>query len=319
MINKLIYKHHPTNYWLLAILIFISNFIFFFHNNNDGTIIIKLFNGLIYKLNILPNINLIIKILIILLSSFLIIHISKTYQELISITLPSLIFIIFLTTIPITQLNTIFLLFVSFIIFLLNTFFKIYEEKFIYKFLFNFGFILGFLSIINFFFLLLMPILYLWLIHFRQFNIKEYLLPVVSFVVPYFIVDAMYFIITNNENYTIFNANQFFLTYDKSFRPYFSIFILMLLLIFSFYKITYATNILKKIRHRKYFYWMFFSTLYLWIVFFISFNQIIFITIIIFMSLITSIIVISFNKPLYSKLFIIFLFLINIISILTNI
>ncbi len=319
MIYKLIYKHYPINYWLLVILLIVLNFFYFTTANNDNVLSINLLSEYNYDFKILPTINLLIKASFVLISSFIIVNISKVFHENFSITLPSIVFILFCNIIPLTQVNTVIIFLFPLIIFLVYSLFKAYEQAFIYKLLFNFGFTIGFLSVVNSIFILILPILFIWLLYFRQFNIKEYLLPIVSFIVPYYIIDAVYFIITNNENYTIFNAKHFLFSFDKSFKPYFSIVILILILLFSLVQIIYIKSHLKKIKQRRYHYWMLVSLIYLWIVFFLTFNQVILLTIILFMGITTSITAISFNKTLYSSLFIISMFLINIISILINI
>lgn len=318
MIYRLIYKHTPANYWLLAILLLFVN-IFYYSNNHDNTkFYFQFFHFFNFQFNILTNISFSINLFAVLLSSYALLKISKTYHEHFSITFPSFIFVFFSNTIPLSEVNTKVLVFFPTIIFLIYNIFKAYEEKYIYKLLFNFGFILGLLSFINIYYILILPSLYIWLVYFRQFNFREYFIPIIGVLIPYLIADAIIYILTNDEYLSIFSKNILSFETDNTFKPYFSIFLLLILFLFSLYKIINSTNYLKKIKNKKYHNWMLLSTIYLWIVFFLSFNQIIFFAIILFMSFTTSITIVSFKKSIYSKFLFISLFLINLVSLLIH-
>ncbi len=316
MIAKLIYESKSLNILFVLLLAVFGNIHQLFMANYYHTNISLVLPMLRLFLNISPWLSFIIYQSIALLVAFQISNVSKLYSNHFSIFLPSIIWLILVHIYPVYFVNPTNVIVLPFILVLINLLFEAYEKKHVQNTLFLFGFILGVLLIINSDAILIAPLLYLWLLNFRQFNIKEYILPLIGTAVPIVLADATWYISNIHQNSSLFTS--FIHTLDlKDFNlPLLPLFSSLFIFAFSTYRLINYRNSLKKIKERKYYLWIIFCLIYLWIMFIILDNQFIFFTINIFLSILVSILIVSFQNSMYSKLFFIGILLLNFVSIL---
>lgn len=316
MIARLIYESKGFNIIFVVLLAFLGNIHQFFLIDNYYThipLVLPLFQ---ISFSISPWLFFVIYQTIALIVAFQISNISKLYSNHFSIFLPSLIWLVLLNIYPVYMVNPVNAVVLPFISLILNFLFETYEKQHVHSTLFLFSFLLGIIILFNSDAVLIIPLLYLWLLNFRQFNIKEYILPLVGLVIPIVLADATWYISNIHQNNSLFtNLIQIFDLKDST-LPLLPLFGSLFIFSFSIYRFINYRNSLKKIKERKYYLWIIFSLIYLWITFIILDNQLVFFTINIFLSVLVSILIVSFQNTLYSKLFFIGTLLLNFVSML---
>lgn len=316
MIAKLIYESKSFNIFFVLLLAVLGNIHQLFITNYYQTNISLALPLFHLSLSISPWLFFILYQSIALFVAFQISNISKLYSNHFSIFLPSIIWLVLVHIYPIYYVNPLNVIALPFILLLINFLFEAYEKQHIQNTLFLFSFLLGVLIIINSDAILITPLLYLWLLNFRQFNIKEYLLPLIGIAVPIVLADATWYISNINQNNSLFTSLIQTLNLKDFSLPLFPLFSSLFVFTFSIYRFINYRNSLKKIKERKYYFWIILCLIYLWIMFIILGNQFIFFTINIFLSVLISILIVSFQTHLYSKLFFIGTLLFNFVSIL---
>ncbi len=135
-----------------------------------------------------------------------------------------------------------------------------------------------------------------------------------AILATYFIADAFYFLLNSTDKQfliqKIIKQNDISAHLNLSL----AVIVLLVLSIVAIYRALYVKTPLKKIKHRKYYTWILFSIVYLWIVFFISQRQLIVYFIAVFVSFSTSMVLTSLSKKIYSILLFTSMLLLYLIS-----
>ncbi|MCX7862366.1 MAG: hypothetical protein N2449_05165 [Bacteroidales bacterium] len=316
MIAKLIYESKGINVIFLLLLGILGNLYQYFTLDSIINFNINILHFYNFAFSTYTWIFFIIIQTLIIISAISITFLTKLYYNHFSVFLPSIIFFILMHAYPITLLSVTDLFVFPLLIFSFKILIDAYEQNKIYSILFQYGFIIGILSALNINVVLLFPLVILWLLNFRPFNPKEYLLPLVSFVIPMFIFDSILFIISPNSQsyFTLFFDSITNISIYHSI-PLFPVLCSFSLSIFSIYRFIYYRNTLKKIKERRYYLWLVFNLLYLWLSYIIMPNETIFIIINLFVSIILSVQLVSFQTSSLTKLFFIGILMLNFVSI----
>jgi len=316
MLKKILYENTIQNFLFLFILIiFLPALHIFINKTINNNTYIFIYGNLNLPIN--QTLFFIIFTVFTSISAFLLYYFNYNFNETFSRILPSFSFIILINYLPINHIKPINFLILPILIELINILFNAYNQEKVYKYLFNFSFLTSISSFINFNFIFIILTLYLWLILFRTYNIREYILPLVGLIIPYLIIDTVTFIFSGQTNFFSILFNR--INFNGDYHPEFSIIILFLIFIFLIYNFLKFRHHLKKVKNRKYNTWIIFSTALLWILYFILHEQIIVLSIIVFMSFLLTINLTIFEKPFFSKLFFISLLLLNLVVFLFNI
>ncbi len=314
MFSRILYENNPLNAWVIFLLLLATNtFVFFF-----------LYSGQLFSLTFSFGKSLqftsssifiyLYSLFLTIISSSLINNISKFFVEHFGLLLPAFLFAIFLNLLMIDNIDINAISCIPLLIISISQLFKLYEEEKIYQYLLNLGLLTGIASFININYILLFPVFFFWIILFRKFNIREYLLPIMAILAIYFIADAFYFLLNSTDKQfliqKIIKQNDISAHLNLSL----AVIVLLVLSIVAIYRALYVKTPLKKIKHRKYYTWILFSIFYLWIVFFISQRQLIVYFIAVFVSFSTSMVLTSLSKRIYSILLFTSMLLLYLIS-----
>ncbi len=315
MYNKIVKENNPLYFWIVGLFLVIGWLpLLFIEHPATITINIELFKNVLPAWNLSFHLSLLISFISVLTASLLLIQTSKNFNGIFGILLPSFIFVLFTNIYVLFNFNLVIFLVSPFFVFIIYLLYRIFEGDNVYPLIFYIGFINGVLTMFYFPCIIILCISLLGLIFFKSFNIKELIFLCLSFIVPYIFVDVYMYVFQNKHIFSLVNT----LSMDNYSQFLQSYFILFIVFVFSLFSLNgnAKRNMLKKIRNRKYYYWLIISQIILWagMLSILKISILIFILVLFSISLANAIA--SVKKELYSKLLLVCLLLLNAVSVI---
>lgn len=317
MLNKLLQNNNPLHFWIVFLLAVFGYALITLNSNGitDFNLEIGLNNIFTFKTHDWI-INLTAYFLFFVVG-FELISVSKEFSDNFGIIFPSIIFMLFGNLILNFSLSLISALGVVIFIIIIKLNFQIFEKQRIYTDLFYIGFLTSLLTLLRPEFIALKLLTFIALIVLRAFNMKEYIVLIISFFVPFIFIDAIQYFFYNIHFFDWINYQSLKYNFDinlltNAIYPLITLFIFS---IFTLYRYLIGKAELKKIKSRRYNTWLNISLITLWGLFLLTAKIEFIYLIIVLLSLSFSIIISSIPKPIHVKLLVISLFLLNILII----
>jgi hypothetical protein len=315
MYHKLTKENNPLYFWMVGLFLIVGWLPLFFDNHPAFiNIRIDLFNAVFSGWNLNYSLILFVSFIAVLASAFLFIFISKKFNDVFGILLPSFVFVLLINIYALTNVDFNIFLISPFYVFIIYLLLKIIDLERIYDIVFYIGFLIGMLSIFYFLSCIILAVVILGLVFFKPFNVKELILLLISFFIPFIFVDVYMYVFKATHVFSL--LSEYFTTYHIRFLQ--SFFVLLIVLVFFLFSLNKNAKkiMLKKIKNRKYYNWLIISQVVLWVIMFALQNVSVLFFILVLFSIGFSTAVVSLKKELHAKMLLLCLIILNLVAIL---
>lgn len=315
MFQKIFYSNNPLQYWIVIVLGLGGMILNLLNIEQDFSITSFVFPEWFTKLTIGTKSGLLVSYVILFITAFGLIGINKEFGNVMGCLLPSVVLTLLINIlIPIAiSINGIIIL--PIFVFITKLLINVSEEKRIFTKLLYIGFFLGLSTMINIDFIIILLIVFIGLAILRPFYFKEYIFLIISFVLPYIILDSVLFFFFDKHVVSVLdtNFNNYTLGYSYLLSSLFPILVFIIFSIFVYYRILTNKVELKKIKSRKIFIWINSSMFLVWIWIFLSSNLLLIYLLALLLAISFSVVLISLPKRIHSKLLLFVLLMLNAI------
>lgn len=315
MFQKIFYSNNPLQYWIVIVLGLWGGILNLLYIEQDISITSFVFPEWFANIAIGAKLGILVSYLILFITAFGLIGINKDFGDVMGILLPSVVLTLFFNIIYPTLhlINGIIIL--PIFVFIANMLIKVSSQKRIFTELFYIGFISGFSTMINIDFIIVLLIVYIGLFFLRPFYFKEYIVLLLSFLLPYIMLDSVLFFFYDTHVVRVLdtNFNNNTLGYSFFLSSLFPILVFILFSAFVYFRILTNKAELKKIKSRKIFIWINSSIFLVWLWIFFSSKLLLIYLLALLLAISFSVVLISLPKRIHSKLLIIVLLILNAI------
>lgn len=317
MLHKLLQNNNPFHFWIVFLLAVFGFALMTLNSNEISTFNLEIGLNNIFTLKTHEWVMNLAAYLLFIIASFELMSVSKIFSDNFGILLPSIIFMLWGNLILNFSLNLISAFGVVIFVLIIKLNLRFLEKQKNYTDLFYIGFLTSVLTLLKPEFIALLLLTFIALIVLKSFNIKEYIILIISFFVPFIFIDAIQYFIYNIHFFEWINYPSLKYNFDINLltNAIYPIITLFIFSIFTLYRYLNSKTELKKIKSRRYNTWLNFSLITLWCLFFLTAKVEFIYLIIVLLSLSFSIIISSIQKPIHVKLLVISLFLLNILII----
>lgn len=317
MLNKFLHDNKFFHFGIVFLLAIIGFGLVSFNSPNITNFNIEIgLNNILSLKTPIWLVNLLTYILFIV-ASFELSFVSKEFSDNFGFIFPSIIFILLGNFILNFSLSVVSAFATVIFIIIIKLIFQLFKKQRIFTDLFYIGILISFLSILKPIFVFLLLLAFIALFILRTFYIKEYIVLIISFLIPFIFIDAFQYFFYDIHLFEWINFNDFKYKFDSNvvnevFYPLIIFFILSILIIFRYVS---GKSVLKKVKTRLFNKWFNLSIITLWLLFFLTSKTEFIYLILVLLSLLLSIIISCFRKKIYIKLALLSLFLLNILII----
>jgi len=315
MFQKIFYSNNPLQFWIVILFGIFGLFISLMYAEQDVAIRCSIFPEWWSHISINPIAGVLVSYLSLFLTTFALMSISKEFGDVLGILLPSVVLTLFFNLLTPTFLSINSIVILPAFIFIIKLLVNIYETQRVFSELFYMGFISGVASMIDVEFIAILFIVVIGIIVLRPFYFKEYLVLLISFILPYIILDAVIFFFFDIHVLSVFDLN--IATYKFDLTAFLSsLYPMVVFFIFSIFIYNRILNNkveLKKIKSRKIFVWINISILLLWMWIILTSNMLLIYLLALMLAVSFSVVMITLPKKIHAKLLLITLFILNII------
>lgn len=309
LFRSLILENKPSN---LFFVFFIFALTLLLSLNQE--LILSLENSFFpLKIHVSYHTALVVFLLLVAYAIFIFFNLTKNLIEDVGIFFSAFIYLIFINLILPLGINLEAILYTIILLFIIKILHNIYEKPQIEKEITFIGLLISLISILNIHNILLLLLVVLFFLLIENRLLKNIILLIISFLIPILVLESIYFFLNTTlllPSFKYNTSNQFINTTNIS------IFILLFLSIFLYYRIFKNKVSIKKIKHRKYFLWYNFAILILWFIFLIT-NDFVFLYYLLpFLAIAMLFIFINLSRTIYLEYIVFSFIVLNILLLL---
>lgn len=309
LFRSLILENKPSNLFFIFFIFALTLLI-----SLNQELILPLENSFFtLKINVSYHTVLVVFLLLVAYAILIFFNLTKNLVENVGIFFSVFIYLIFMNFILPLGINLEAIFYTIILLFIIKILHNIYEKPQIEKEITFIGLLISLISILNIhnIFLLLLVVLFFLLI--QNHLLKNIILLIISFLIPILMIESINFFLNTAFLFPSFKHNTFNQFINTA---NISIFILLFLSIFLYYRIFKNKITIKKIKHRKYFLWYNFAILILWVTFLIT-NDFVFLYYLLpFLAIAMLFVFINLSKTIYLECFIFTFIVLNILLLL---
>lgn len=315
MFQKIFYSNNPLQYWIVILFGFFGMFVSLMYAEQNIAIRCSLFPEWWTHITIHPKAGVLVSYLSLFFTAFALMSISKEFGDVLGILLPSVVLTLFFNLLTPTFLSINSIIILPVFIFIIKLLVNMYEKKRVFTELFYMGFISGVMSMIDVDFVTILFIVIAGLVVLRPFYFKEYLVLLISFILPYIILDSVLFFFFNTHVLSVFEINLEKYTFDLTIflSSMYPMVVFFIFSIFIYIRIFNNKVELKKIKSRKIFVWINISIFLLWIWIILTSNLLLIYILALLLAVSFSVVIMTLPNRVHSKLLLITLFILNAI------
>ncbi|MGQ9846911.1 MAG: hypothetical protein ACUVQP_05330, partial [Bacteroidales bacterium] len=306
MFQRIFYSNNPLQYWIVLLLGLFGMILNLLYVEQDASINSFVFPELFSNVIIKAKYAVVLSYIFLFISTLELIHINKDLSDTMGVLLPSVVLTLFFNILFPSVYSIIGIIILPVFIFITRLLINVSEHKRIFSELFYIGFISGFISMINFDFVIILFIVYIGLAFLRPFYFKEYIVLLISFLLPYIMLDSVMFFFFDTHVIRFLNIKNNSSFNDSVFSSLlFAILVLIISTIFVYLRILNQKVQLKKLKSRKIFIWINSSIFLVWIWIFLSSKLLLIYLLTLLLAISFSVILMSLPKQIHSKLLLI--------------
>jgi len=320
MINKLFYNQNSLNFWYFLVVGLWGFIITSIVNHQPLVINFSFLPVFLKDITLNSYASIVLIYLIILVSAFILMSISKEFADHVGLLLPSVVFVLLINILTSTFLDFTAVLIIPFFLIIIKIIISLYDKQKAFEQIIYIGFLNALISLINIDFTIILFLSVFSIIILRPFYLKEYILLILSYIFPFLFIDAIMFFISNKHVFSLINPHleiQHF-NYAQFLSSIYPLMVLLILSVFTVYKFINRKVGLKKIRTRRFFLWLHISLFIVWL-FLLSLSlPSLYYVIVVLMGLSLSIVLVSMEIKRHAVLLLLALIVLNFLIIVIS-
>lgn len=314
MFKKIFYSNNPLQYWIVILLGLFGMFLNLLHSKQGTSINSFVLPELFLKVIVGAKSVVVLSYAILFLATLMLIEINKVFSDIMGLLLPSVVLTLLFNIIFPTLHLIDGIIILPIFIFITKLLINIFDKKRIFSELFYIGFISSISTMINIDFVIILIIVYVGLLLLRQFYYKEHIVLLISFLLPYIMLDSILFFFFDKHvvHFLDINFNNYSFEYSIFLASLYAVLVFLLLTVFVYLRILTNNAKIKKIKTRKIFIWINSSIFLVWLWIFLSSKLLLIYLLALLLAISFSVVLMNLPKQIHSKILLIVLLFLNV-------